>query len=236
MNTPIPCRALPTPSPPPEPETYYQHIQKPLTPEPESIEEKVTCKPTTRIPLRKTPQLATKWLNVIQKLLKDLDGRDKIMKTIQYFIKILLHYKLVDAKFLSTITSNFSMTRKLLRLGSGLGPMREIVKLKSSLYETFVLTNAIVNHISDDIFCLHKLGVFGSYLGDRTERISAYCWFTGILIDLRENTNSLVKLQGQEITSEEQLEAQRQKIHVTEISIIKLLMDGIFCGKFFFKK
>lgn len=232
MNTPIPCRALPTPSPPPEPESYYQHIQKPLTPEPESIE-KVTIKPANRIPLRKSPRLAKQWLNVLQKLLKDLDGRDKIMKTIQYFIKILLHYKLANAKYLSTITSHFSMTRKLLRLGSGLGPMREIAPLKSSLYETFVLTNAIVNHISDDIFCLHKLGVFGSYLGDRTERISAYCWFTGILIDLRENANSLVKLQRQEITSEEQLEAQQKKIHVTEVSIIKLLMDGIFCGKLF---
>lgn len=228
MNSPIPCHALPTPSPPPETLSFYQRrdIQKPLTPEPEEFE--IVKKPT-KAAYTTTRPFVTRCLNIIQKLLKELDGRDKIMKVLQYFIKILLHYNLVHAKHWSTITSNFSMTRKLLRLGTAIGPIGRFSLAKNSLSETVVLSNAIVNNISDDVFCLYKLGVFGSYLGERSERLSAYCWFAGIFIDLRENMKSLLNLQKN--ASKLSLQERKEKIFVTEISIIKLLMDGIFCGK-----
>lgn len=234
MNSQIQCHALPTPSPPPEPVSFHQRhsIHKPLTPEPEEYE-KPTIVSVKKPTFKSTRPFVSRWLNVIQKLLKELDGRDKIMKIIQYFIKILLHYNLVHAKHWSTITSHFSMTRKLLRLGTAIGPIRQFSPYKSSLSETLILSNAIVNHISDDIFCLYKLGALGSYLGDRSERLSAYCWFAGILVDIRENVSSMVKSQ-QAIKSDLTVEERKQKLFVTEISIIKLLMDGIFCGKFSF--
>lgn len=229
MNSPLPCHALPTPSPPPEPASFHKrrNTQKPLTPEPEVYEIVAAKKLSVN-----TRPIVSRWLNVIQKLLKELDGRDKIMKIIQYFIKILLHYNLVQAKHWSNITSHFSMTRKLLRLGTAIEPIRQLSPYKSSLSETLVLSNAIVNHISDDVFCLYKLGVLGAYLGDRSERLSAYCWFAGILVDIRENVNAMVKLQHSKKT-DLTIEERKHKIFVTEISIIKLLMDGIFCGKFF---
>ncbi|GAA5807855.1 hypothetical protein MFLAVUS_001234 [Mucor flavus] len=227
MNSPIPCHALPTPSPPPETLSFYQRrdIQKPLTPEPEEFE--IVKKPTKAAHTTTRP-FVTRCLNIIQKLLKELDGRDKIMKVLQYFIKILLHYNLVHAKHWSTITSNFSMTRKLLRLGTAIGPIGRFSLAKNSLSETVILSNAIVNNISDDVFCLYKLGVFGSYLGERSERLSAYCWFAGIFVDLRENMKSLLNLQKN--ASKLSLQERKEKIFVTEISIIKLLMDGIFCA------
>ncbi|KAG2200081.1 hypothetical protein INT47_007726 [Mucor saturninus] len=227
MNSPLPCHALPTPSPPPEPATFHKRnvIQAPLTPEPEEYE--IVC---VKKPIAVQPRpFVSRWLNVIQRLLKELDGRDKLMKIIQYFIKILLHYNLVKAKHWSTITSHFSMTRKLLRLGSGLGPIRQFSPLKSSLSETLILSNAIVNHISDDVFCLYKLGALGAYLGDRSERLSAYCWFAGILVDIRDNVNTMLALQHSK-KSDLPVQERQQKIFVTEISIIKLLMDGIFCA------
>ncbi|KAL7335311.1 hypothetical protein PS15p_200803 [Mucor circinelloides] len=212
--------ALPTPpSPPPEPETFNE---KPVT------QQKQTQKSQIAKRLLATRPLITKWANVIQRLLKELDGRDKIMKIIQYFIKILLHYKLVKAKHFSTITSHFSMTRKLLRLGTAIGPIRELSPLKNSIPSTLITLNALVNNVSDDVFCLYKLGVFGSKLGAISERISAYCWFAGILIDLREGAANMSKLQAK-ATKDNDAEL-KQKIHVAEISIIKLLMDAVFCA------
>lgn len=211
MNSQISCHALPTPSPPPEPEEYEKTVKK------------QTC----------TRPFVSRWFNVIQKLLKELDGRDKIMKIIQYFIKILLHYNLVHAKHWSTITSHFSMTRKLLRLGTAIGPIRQFSPYKNSLSQTLILSNAIVNNISDDVFCLYKLGVIGSFLGDRSERLSAYCWFAGIIVDIRENLTSMITLQRSK-NDNLTLQERKQKLFVIEISVIKLLMDGIFCGKFFF--
>ncbi|GAN08457.1 conserved hypothetical protein [Mucor ambiguus] len=215
--------ALPTPpSPPPEPETFNE---KPVTQQ----NQKQTSQIAKR--LLSTRPLISKWASAIQRLLKELDGRDKIMKIIQYFIKILLHYKLVKAKHFSTITSHFSMTRKLLRLGTAIGPIRELSPLKNTIPSTLITLNALVNNISDDVFCLYKLGVFGSRLGAISERISAYCWFAGILIDLREGAINMSKLQTKAaIGKDEESTELKQKIHVAEISIIKLLMDAVFCA------
>jgi hypothetical protein len=239
-HTQIPSHILPTPSPPPEPIIFYSSV-KPSASKPEkqqyvenSVAFTVTKKRQQQSIIKSRPSVS-RWLNIIQKFLKELDGRDKLMKIVQYFIKILLHYHLVKAKHWSTITSHFSMTRKLLRLGTAIGPMREIAPFKSSIKDTLILSNAIVNNISDDVFCLYKLGVFGSYLGKRSEMISAYCWFAGIFIDIKENVDTMNKLQQLESTKKNddlKLEQTRQKIFMIEVSIIKLLMDGVFCGKF----
>ncbi|CAO3633759.1 unnamed protein product [Mucor fragilis] len=215
--------ALPTPpSPPPEPETFNE---KPVTQQKQQQASQIAKR------LLATRPHITKWASIIQRLLKELDGRDKAMKIIQYFIKILLHYKLVKAKHFSTITSHFSMTRKLLRLGTAIGPMRELSPLKNSIPSTLITLNALVNNISDDVFCLYKLGVFGSKLGAISERISAYCWFAGILIDLREGAVNMSKLQAKAAIDKDKEAAElKQKIYVAEISIIKLLMDAVFCA------
>jgi hypothetical protein len=236
----MPCYALPTPSPPPEPETLDQHQLKPVQQQQQQQQQEAVPKRSISAPflLKKeaTRPFVSRWLSVIQKLLKELDGRDKLMKIIQYFVKILLHYKLVQAKHWSTLTSHFSMTRKLLRLGTAMGPMRELSPLKSSIPQTLIVLNALVNNVSDDVFCLYKLGMVGPYLGAKSERISAYCWFAGIMVDLRECVSNMIKLQQKCLKSSNEelvkIIELRQKMFVAEISTIKLLMDAIFCGKF----
>ncbi|KAG0742329.1 hypothetical protein G6F57_012147 [Rhizopus arrhizus] len=209
-------QVLPTPTPPPEPETCYD-------------KQKLTNKQIEII----------KWAATIQKLLKLLDGRDKMMKTIQYFIKILMHYKWAQAKHWSTITSQFSITRKVLRLGNAIGPVREISPWKDSPKTTFFLLNEIVNDISDDVFCFYKLGLVNKKIGTRAEIISAYCWFIGILNDVKENVTLLRKQQRELCKKDEaivtdvsqgEIQQKLQKIFITEISIVKLFMDGIFCA------
>ncbi|CEP13123.1 hypothetical protein [Parasitella parasitica] len=209
--------ALPAPpSPPPEPEIYDRKL--------------VTQRRYITTWLIATRSLIARWTLILQKLLKELDGRDKLMKIIQYFIKILLHYKLAKAKHWSAITSHFSMTRKLLRFGTAIGPIKELSLLKNTIPSTLITLNAIVNSISDDVFCLHKLGLFGSYVGATSEKISAYCWFAGILVDLREGALNMSALKAKSSEAEKPDTQLAQKIHIAEISIIKLLMDAVFCA------
>ncbi|CAO3703170.1 unnamed protein product [Rhizopus stolonifer] len=194
---------LPTPTPPPEPECYTKQINK--------------------IPL----------VTIFQRFLKELDGRDKMMKTIQYLLKILMHYKWAQAKHWSTITSQFSMTRKVLRLGNAIGPLKEFSK-KNTTRENLFLLNETVNDLCDDLFCLYKLGWVNKKLGERAEVISAYCWFIGIMKDLNDNRKSLRKQQKSLAKKDEAIVLNRlemeKKVFVTEISIVKLFMDGVFCA------
>src|SRR6478735_10995151 len=66
------------------------------------------------------------WICIIQCILKELEGRDKLIKTIQYFIKLLLHYQFKSARPYTPLVSQCSITRKILRLGNAIGPLREM--------------------------------------------------------------------------------------------------------------
>ncbi|KAI8988281.1 peroxisomal biogenesis factor 11-domain-containing protein [Mycotypha africana] len=250
QNIVIPCYALSTPSPPPEPEQlkpqkFYYTDNRPPTPE-----------PTPPIPLSSnklttfsTSQLISRirntkgYITLLQKLLKDLDGRDKLMKIIQYFIKILLHYQLIRTgkkEWPSTLASHFSLVRKILRLGTGIGPLKQLltaditsamINKKTSAVNIAIHINELVNNVSDDIYCLYKMGIVGSYLGAKTEVVSAYCWFMGILIDLRENITNFIQLRQKILVKQDNsTENDYKKLYLLQVSIVKLLMDGIFCG------
>ncbi|KAG0170614.1 hypothetical protein DFQ28_002056 [Apophysomyces sp. BC1034] len=173
-------------------------------------------KPMVTKPLRKVSIIAT-----FHKMIQDLDGRDKSLKFIQYLFKILLHHRLVNPKLWSPLTSQFSMTRKLLRLGHVIGPIRELAAGPSSVIESLILLNAIGNDLADDIYCIFKLGLVGPRLGKRAELVAYYCWFVGILVDLQSNFKTLRRLEK---------EQDEEKAFMTKVSIVKLLMDGIFCS------
>lgn len=168
-------------------------------------------------PVRKISIVAT-----FHKMIKDLDGRDKTLKIIQYIFKILLHHRLANPKLWSPLTSQFSITRKILRLGHGIGPLRELAAGPSSVFESLVLVNAIINDFADDIYCIFKMGLVGPRLGKRAEELAYYCWFIGILVDLQSNFATLRRLEKQN---------DKEKAFMTKVSIVKLLMDGVFCCK-----
>ncbi|KAI9259881.1 hypothetical protein BY458DRAFT_516935 [Sporodiniella umbellata] len=181
--------ALPTPTPPPEPETCY------------------------------TKRYSASVGQIVERFLKELDGRDKAMKLLQYLLKLLMHYRFVQTKDGSTLTSQFSMTRKVLRLGNATGALRE---LKQGAFGFFLLNDAI-NGICDDAFCLYKLGWVSRRWGLRAERIAAYCWFLAILKDLRKQ--AIVLREERAISIDRQ-----EKRWLTQVSIVKLSMDGVFCA------
>ncbi|CAO3591191.1 unnamed protein product [Absidia cylindrospora] len=184
-------------------------------------------------------------LAIISKYISDLEGRDKSIKIIQYAFKILLHYRWVDTKRWSTMVSHFSQTRKLLRVGHCVGTVHDMMDSYSSsspqkrplhflaTWCTFAIT--LGNEVADDLFCFYKMGVFGPSIGKKAEKVSIYCWFLGILIDLRSNLMSLNLLQKQQqqhnqTSSTDDHEAQFQKILLARVSCTKLMLDGIFCA------
>ncbi|KAI8136665.1 hypothetical protein BJV82DRAFT_526745 [Fennellomyces sp. T-0311] len=177
---------------------------------------------------KKKPNLSkvnqvNRFVQILQKFLKELDGRDKSVKIIQYLFKILLHHKLVHGKTWSPMVSNFSMTRKVLRLGLFMGPARQLLFNKHDIITTVFLVNEFGNDMADDLFLLYKMGLVGPKIGKHAELVAYYCWFTGILHDLHENYMTLRQLRAKEIVDEE-------KVFTTQLSMVKLTMDGVFCA------
>ncbi|KAI7865591.1 peroxisomal biogenesis factor 11-domain-containing protein [Spinellus fusiger] len=177
-----------------------------------------------------TPEKRTKKPTgaIVQSLLQDLDGRDKTIKIIQYFLKVLVHYHYFPSKQWSPITSQFSLTRKILRLGHAVEPIRDLSS-SFSLFKTAYTINAILQDIADDIFCLYKLGLIHAKVGKRAEVVAYYCWFAAILVDVRKSIGSLHGLQSQKVKDKHQREHQ-QKVLIAKVSLSKLLLDGVFCA------
>ncbi|KAL0075159.1 peroxisomal biogenesis factor 11-domain-containing protein [Phycomyces blakesleeanus] len=216
LNTFNPIDALPTPtsSPPPQPLLSLRSPSFMALSAPEN-------KPTKEKPLGA----------VVQTILQDLDGRDKTIKIIQYFLKMLVHYHFLQSKRWSPLTSQFSTTRKILRLGHVIGPIREFLatNAKKNPLKTIELVNGIVQELADDLYCLFKLGIVPSKIGKRAEIIAYYCWFAAILSDTRSGLKSLAKMQSKQV-SQDELAQHNQKIHMAKISFAKLMLDGVFCA------
>ncbi|KAG1526258.1 hypothetical protein G6F52_002595 [Rhizopus delemar] len=154
----------------------------------------------------------------------ELEGRDKLIKTIQYFIKLLLHYQFKSARPYTPLVSQFSITRKILRLGNAIGPLREMKDADGK--ERMVLFVKVMNGVSDDVFCFYKLGLLTDPVGRRAERVAAYCWFISIAKEMEHAVNLL----RQQSSKHKMTTLDEQDEWMIKVSIVKLFMDGIFCG------
>ncbi|KAI9319289.1 hypothetical protein BX666DRAFT_1854757 [Dichotomocladium elegans] len=163
------------------------------------------------------------FLIAVIKLLKDLDGRDKSIKIVQYLLKILIHHDRVQKRRWASTVSSCSMTRKILRLGLGLGPARQLLyeRERLSFRESCLLVNEMGNTIADDLVCLYKLRLVPASVGRQSEIIANYCWLVGIANTLADTFVAL-----QELKTMEKID--HEKIFMTRVSIAKLSMDGIF--------
>ncbi|KAA1466147.1 hypothetical protein DENSPDRAFT_830894 [Dentipellis sp. KUC8613] len=112
---------------------------------------------------------------------------------------------------LESTMSGLSTTRKCLLLFSWLGPLTSILAEHSApifpssappepktgsakpLLHTFLhapppVLLELVHTCADDIATWSLLGLFGKRLGERAGRFADWCWFTGTLVDLVENS------------------------------------------------
>ncbi|CAG8657126.1 9444_t:CDS:2, partial [Funneliformis caledonium] len=198
-------------------------------------------------------------VDILRRLLVHSDGRDKFLKIIQYFGKIILwlHINKKKTKYpklysrLIAMTSQFSNTRKIIRLAHFLEPyadFKEYVAGARNLphtalpYEHAVNTlgfiNSIVgffNDIFDDLYCLGKVGILDKSVAKRSEPIALKLWFVNIILDIHElifriwSLNEKTK-KSKEKLSENELEKLKDRKYWLYISLVKFIMDFCFCG------
>jgi hypothetical protein len=164
---------------------------------------------------------------LIQRILKDLEGRDKSMKTIQYIIKIMLYHNKVIGKSWTNMATQFSITRQMLCLGNAWHDIKELRNEENEWMDILILLNSISNAIADDVYCLCRIGVFPSSMKDRAERISAYCWFAAILSDLSSAYKKVCRLEKEIETGKSKDE---NALRLAKVSTAKLTSDLAFCG------
>ncbi|KAI8818603.1 peroxisomal biogenesis factor 11-domain-containing protein [Fimicolochytrium jonesii] len=166
---------------------------------------------------------------ILRRMLLLTDGRDKVMKVIQYGLKAAMWAELLTAKKqpamharASKIVSNFSTARKIIRLLYWLNSLDELIDLnKTSAADLVKMTpnerlrhnlsmfNAIVgivNGWADDVVVAGKLGLIEKPLYNRATILSDRLWYVTIFFDLYEN------IQAGRVLSKKVLDAQRQYV------------------------
>ncbi|KAI9139598.1 peroxisomal biogenesis factor 11 [Paraphysoderma sedebokerense] len=179
---------------------------------------------------------------ILKKMLQLTDGKDKSLKLIQYFVKILLYKYITKTKNpnlhprLSNLASNFSTSRKILRLGHWVDPVNDFLELplKPSTFLPLSLFNTtsqqplhqrildylnninvvigILNDLCDDVYAFAKIGVIKSAnIKQKSEIWSSKLWMASICIDLMNGWLSLKKALGSyEISKKNEAEKSKQ--------------------------
>lgn len=188
---------------------------------------------------RPPPLHASAW-RVFLTLFAEKGGLDKTIKLIQYtgrlllwaakqgwFVRhkqIMLLWKLAEMETrLNGLVSNFSMFRKIIKLGEWLGPVEDLVTSKHPLtslsYQAEVME--VINTIGDDIYCLSKIGVVrGKRLGRNGELMANWGWYGAIFINIKvgiETYNLAIK------------GGNAEAIWDAKLTLFKLANDFIFC-------
>ncbi|KAI8811927.1 peroxisomal biogenesis factor 11 [Cladochytrium replicatum] len=180
--------------------------------------------------------------NVFRKILQLNDGRDKVLKVVQYTCKLLLHHAFIDASIhpverTQKFVSALSTSRRLVRLFHALEPIRDLQEHFSSLrtgkskpltarqqirrnLAIFASAIGIVNDISDDVVCFVKIGVLKNPATlARATIVSDRLWYTGIHIDVHEHLQQLYDLN---VTLEQlQKLARKERERIREELVVK---------------
>ncbi|KAJ3393192.1 hypothetical protein HDU84_002540 [Entophlyctis sp. JEL0112] len=161
-------------------------------------------KPTDHpCPKRHRPLLLR--LIVLRKILLLNDGRDKVLKIVQYAAKVLLWTRLLSAvaatqrtpsaeKALSAMVPHISLARKLVRFGASLGPLEflftETHSITSShIFKFLANINDLFTSLADDSVTLGKIGVINPnpFFGTWADRL----WLVGIGFDSASSYSKL---------------------------------------------
>lgn len=262
---------------------------------PTPAESPLPTPPPVDLVKRQSPALSLAFhhLTTLRKFLVVTDGRDKALKLVQYIVKFFL-WSYLDARkkhhselhgHLHALASHFSTTRKIIRLGHVVEPYGELVDFASlpSLSTTaprrervfralaaVYCALALAQDVSDDVYCLAKIGAIPRHLAKQAESWSIKLWFVAIWLDVHKNLwdTWLVHEKMQRLKHEinerekrrrarkedqkdeelsydviefdfelerrekEDEERMREKMFWLQLSLVKLLMDGAFCGEF----
>ena len=179
------------------------------------------------------------------------EGRDKVVKLLQYTSRLILLLSSAPSKRLRPFISQMSMTRKVLKLGHGVFPYLELTQGR---IPKFVLIRAIVEIINDfwdDVYCLSRIGLLRSKrLQEVSEIWANRAWMMGIIMDFhvmmgRKSTmakklkaadeNELLGVGVLETPEQNMKRVLQSEAYWIDVSIWKLLADLGFCCIFLLK-
>ena len=146
---------------------------------------------------------------MLRKILLLSDGRDKVLKVVQYSIKMSLALRLIT----KDTTSSFSISRKMIRLGHWLESLHAFSNAKSTVDSASAL-NGVFNDVFDDIVCLGKINLIDPSWSEFAAPLSDRLWLVSIFIDISQTVKQL----------------KVQKDTLLRVSLLKLVCDLIFCS------
>ncbi len=173
------------------------------------------------------------------------EGRDKVVKLLQYTSRLILLLSSSPSKRLRPFISQMSMTRKVLKLGHGVFPYQELTQKPITKNAFIRAVVEFINDFWDDVYCLSRIGFLRSKrLQDISEIWANRAWMMGIIMDLRvlmERRSTMAKklkeadekkLLGVGILENQEQKMKRKLLtdaYWIDVSIVKLLADLGFC-------
>lgn len=147
---------------------------------------------------------------------KNISYREKYLKTIQFFIRVLLYHNITSAKSLSHVATQLAITQQVFNLGNAMSYIQEIqTPQKEKRWLIFI---RMINAFSDDIYCLYQLGILPKKIGIHSKWVSSRCFFI----------RTMVELQSYYIFNAEPQKGQQQAFK--KVNIAKCIVDLLFCG------
>ncbi|KAI9637751.1 uncharacterized protein MKK02DRAFT_31329 [Dioszegia hungarica] len=169
-------------------------------------------------------------------------GRDKVLKCVQYSLKTYLYllslvvrirplsrWFLANRKRVTQAVSSLSLTRKCLILLTPLHPLSHLLSPSPTSAPTILRhLMDLASGISDDLFCLSRLGLVSKRLGASGDKWSNRLWFTSTVIALYKlHLQTLPRLRSSVALVVSDDKAQRE-LSDAEWTNRKLLADLIF--------
>jgi len=200
------------------------------------------------LPVHAFPPRSIDAVKVFRSTLLVTEGRDKVVKLLQYTSRLILLLSSAPSKRLRPFISQMSMTRKVLKLGHAIFPYLELTQERIPKLVLIRAVVEIINDFWDDVYCLSRIGLLRSQRLQTVSEVWANrAWMMGIIMDLHvlmERRSTMTKKLGavdeKKLLAVGVLENQEQQMRrklLTEaywidISIVKLLADFGFCCTF----
>lgn len=177
----------------------------------------------------------------IAKVMESSKGRDKVLKSVQYSLKTYLYllslvarvrplsqYLQSNSKRLRISVAGLSLTRKCLLLLNPLHPLAALMSpAPTSAREMLEHLIDLVGAISDDVFCLSKLGILDRRKGRIADRWSNRFWLLTTVIALyRLHVKTIPRIRA--VSKENESYGDSPDILRAEWTNRKLLSDLIF--------
>ncbi|WWD16240.1 hypothetical protein CI109_100666 [Kwoniella shandongensis] len=185
-------------------------------------------------------------VEVWAKVMDTSRGRDKVLKCAQYSLRTYLYLLTIIARLrplspwfrsnhkrVKLAISGLSLTRKCLLLLNPLHPLTDLLSPHPMSART-LLSHLIdlISAISDDVYCLSRLGLVGKKTGGIADRWSNRFWFLTTIMGLYKiHFKTIPRLRSSyslTTTTSQTLEKRRTELSEAEWTNRKLLADLLF--------